>query len=51
MQKHPKDALKAATVAVAAVVTGSVVRNPMVKRQVGREGREGREGGREGGRG
>jgi hypothetical protein len=46
MQKHPKDALKAATVAMAAVVTGSVVRNPMVKRQVGRE--EGREGGREG---
>jgi len=45
MQKHPKDALKAATVAVAAVVTGSVIRNPMVKRQVGREGRE---GGREG---
>ncbi|EKU20792.1 hypothetical protein NGA_0608000 [Nannochloropsis gaditana CCMP526] len=33
MQKHPKDALKVASVAMAAVVTGTVVKNPMVKRQ------------------
>jgi len=43
MQKHPKDALKVASVAVAAALTTSVARTPMVKRQVGREG--GREGG------
>lgn len=35
MQKHPKDALKVASVAMAAMVTGTVVKNPMVKRQVG----------------
>ncbi|TFJ87962.1 hypothetical protein NSK_000782 [Nannochloropsis salina CCMP1776] len=33
MQKHPKDALKVASVAMAAMVTGTVVKNPMVKRQ------------------
>lgn len=33
MQKHPKDALKVASVAVAAALTTSVARTPMVKRQ------------------
>src|SRR6056297_750729 len=50
MQKHPKDALKVASVAMAAVVTGTVVKNPMVKRQVGVPGVGERLGGRRGAR-